>query len=723
MQLPNLSEVQHHPAIEELVEVLARKTQNTDRGFFRTEVAYFLGKLASCMRATISTKDRGEVPVNIYALALATSGFGKGHSVAVMENLIMKPFERAFMQVTFPNTAENNLQKLADQRAVMSGTDPNEELEKVITDFKSSGAYPFTFDSGTPPAVKQLRHKLLLAQAGAINLQIDEIGSNLLGSVDLLTVFLELFDQGLVKQKLTKNTAESKRMDEVEGKTPTNLLLFGTPSKLFDGSKTEDEFYAFLETGYARRCLFGYGQHESKAHNSMTAKEVYELLVDNQNDHTINKWANHFVHLADQIKVGTKIKLPDAEAIMLLQYKMDCEHIADALPEHDTINKAELSHRYFKALKLAGALAFVDEAPEITVAQLLPAIKLVEESGESFKKILTREKTYAKLAKYIAEVDTELTHADLDQALPFYPKGNAARSEIMSMAQAWGYRSHMIIKKTFSEGIEFFRGETLKNTSLDEISISYSEHYAYDYSHEIIPFSSIQTLCQTKGIHWANHAFKDNHRLEDKAIPGFNLLVLDIDKGIQLPLALELLKGFTYAIYTTKRHSNENHRFRLLIPMNYHLKLDAEEYKQFMLNLSDWLPIEVDVQTSQRSRKWEANAGGDFYYNEGDLLDVLPFVPKISRSENYAASIKKLKNLSNLQRWFAQQITGGNRNNNMLKYAMCLLDSGMDLATIKKETETFNGMLDEPLSKAELETTVFKTVSKKWWERHPEDEY
>ncbi len=70
----DLTGVNHHPAIEEIVDVLCNKTQNTDKGFFRTEVAYFLGKMASIMRATIVTKDRGDIPVNIYALALATSG-------------------------------------------------------------------------------------------------------------------------------------------------------------------------------------------------------------------------------------------------------------------------------------------------------------------------------------------------------------------------------------------------------------------------------------------------------------------------------------------------------------------------------------------------------------------------------------------------------------------------------------------------------------------------
>lgn len=70
----DLNQISHNPCLEELTDLLCRKTQNTDKGFFRTEIAYFLCKIASCMRAYIVTKDRGDVPINCYAINLASSG-------------------------------------------------------------------------------------------------------------------------------------------------------------------------------------------------------------------------------------------------------------------------------------------------------------------------------------------------------------------------------------------------------------------------------------------------------------------------------------------------------------------------------------------------------------------------------------------------------------------------------------------------------------------------
>ena len=52
----DLTGVTHHPAITEIVDVLCNKTQNTDKGFFRAEVAYFLGKMASIMRVISCTR-------------------------------------------------------------------------------------------------------------------------------------------------------------------------------------------------------------------------------------------------------------------------------------------------------------------------------------------------------------------------------------------------------------------------------------------------------------------------------------------------------------------------------------------------------------------------------------------------------------------------------------------------------------------------------------------
>lgn len=712
--MSKLDNIEHHQAITDIVEVLGNKTQNVDKGFFQVEVAYFLGKMASCMRATIVTKDRGEIPVNIYALALATSGFGKGHSVSIVENEFLKGFQTRFLEETLAVKAEENMWNIATNRAVRNGTEQEEEKEKLEREYKNTGAYPFTFDSGTAPAVKQLRQKLLLAGAAAINFQMDEIGSNLVNNTEVLTLYLELYDQGKVKQKLTKNTAESQRTEEVDGKTPANMLLFGTPSKLLDGGLTEQQFYDFLETGYARRCIFGYGQHY-RPQDTLTAAEIYQRLINPTNTALIDQWGYHFEQLAAPEKFNWKMEVEDDVAIELIEYKTHCETNSDVLADHEDIKKAELSHRYFKALKLAGTYAFIDESTIITMDHLHQAIKLVESSGEAFQLILNREKPYVKLAKFLGSCESEMTHADLLETLPYYKQSTAARNELMSLAIAWGYKQHIIIKKSYIDGIEFFKGESLKETDLNEMSLSYSTHWAYHYLNEKVPFDRLHELVLAGGMHWCNHQFAKGHRAEENVLNGFNMIVIDVDGGTSLETCHDLLKDYKFLTYTTKSHNpTGEHRFRLIMPLNYNLSLDSAEYKEFMNGILKWLPFISDETANQRAKKWESFDGGSVHYNEGELLDALNFIPKTTRNEQYRQQSQELESLDNLERWFAQRMAEGNRNNNMLKFAMALKDGGMDFLDISKVVKEFNRKISTPLPEDEIDATILRSVASKF---------
>lgn len=712
----DLSTIKHHPAIDEIVDVLCAKTQKTDRNFFQVEVAYFLGKLAATMRATIVTKDRGELPVNVYGMALAPSGFGKGHSISIVENELLKGFKTRFMEDTFPVIAEQNLWVIANNRAARNGTDQQEEFDKAMKEFRSYGAYPFTFDSGTTPAVKQLRQKLLMAGIGSINMQIDEIGSNLLKETEVLTAFLELYDAGLIKQKLVKNTSDNQRGEELDGPTPTNMLLFGTPSKLFDGGQTETEFYSMLETGYARRCIFGMGV-KTQADVELTPEEKYKLRIDPSNSAASIKWAQHFYKLADPALHGWKMEVDDDVGIALIAYHDDCLRIAEGLAEHEEIRKAELEHRHSKALKLAGAFAFVDGSTLIELSHLHSAIKLVEESGASFQTILSREKTYVKLAKYIAQVGDPQTHADIHDKLPFYPRSAGPRNDMIMLATSWGYKNNVIIKKTFDDGIEFFQGEMLQETNLDQITVSYSNHWAYNYLAEQVPFEQLHVLTQAEGMHWTNHHFVNGHRAEENVILGFNMIAIDVDEGISLQAAQDLMRDYKFLTYTTKRHTPDANRFRMLLPINYRLKLDSDDYKEFMRAIFAWLPFQTDESYDKREKKSESFAGGTYSYNlEGSVLDVLQFIPKTSRNEERKKESQQLGSLDNLERWFAQRIggEGSGRNNQMIKYALCLVDAGWDLPSVQKQVHAFNKKLSAPLDAGELDSTVMVTVAKKF---------
>lgn len=708
--MKSYDDMEFHPVSEKLVKILCAKTQNTNPLFFRVLVAYYFTLAASMMRCSIMTPDRGQIPVNMYAVNLAPSGAGKGHSINIIEEQVIDQFRYNFLQTTFPTLAEKNLSKIAQDRAISKQTDIDDEFERAKKEFASIGPMLFTFDSGTSPAVKQARHKLLMAQAGSLNLQIDEIGNNLVSNAEVLSTFLELFDVGKVKQKLIKNTAENARFEDIDGRTPTNLMLFGTPSRLLMGGKIEEEFYSMLEEGYARRCFFGYLKQHTRD-LTLTPQEILALRTDNSTSQFLEDLSDRFGDLADMSYIDRKLKMSEDVALLFIEYQINCEREAEKMGDHEEARKAELAHRYFKALKVAGTYAFIDQSPEITEDHAYNAIKLAENSGMAFEALRNRDRPYVKLAKYISDIKRPMTQADLVEDLPYYRGSAPQKQEMMTLAIAYGYQNNILIKRSFNDGIEFIHGESLKPTDLDKMIVSYSRDLAKDYRAEVAPFDKLHQLTQKEGLHWANHHFTDGHRTEEKAMAGFNMIVLDIDNGVTLSTAKMLMKDYQALFYTTKRHTADEHRFRIILPTNYELKMGAKEYREFMDNLFEWLPFEVDRATGQRARKWLSH-DGHYEYQDGYLLDILPFIPKTSKNETYKRQILDQQGMDNLERWVMNHTGDGNRNNMLLRYSMILVDAGFDFENVRQRVFSMNNKLDEALTESEIMGTIMVTVSK-----------
>jgi len=107
--------------------------------------------------------------------------------------------------------------------------------------------------------------------------------------------------------------------------------------------------------------------------------------------------------------------------------------------------------------------------------------------------------------------------------------------------------------------------------------------------------------------------------------------------------------------------------------------------------------------------------GGEYHYNmDGDLFDVLPFIPKTSKNEAHKKDFKAVASLDNLERWFAQRIVTGSRNNHMVKFALALLDSGLDLVTVSRQVHAFNKKLSDPMDADEIDSTIMVTVGKRY---------
>lgn len=164
-------------------------------------------------------------------------------------------------------------------------------------------------------------------------------------------------------------------------------------------------------------------------------------------------------------------------------------------------------------------------------------------------------------------------------------------------------------------------------------------------------------------------------------------------------------------MHTTKRHTDTEHRYRIVMPLSHKVELPAKEFKEFMRNIYSWLPFGCDEQTSQRARKWLTHKG-KHWYNDGELLDTLQFIPKTKKAEQYKRRLTGQANLNGIERWFINSTEEGNRSNMLMRYAYFLVREGLELEDVRSRVMGLNSRLAEPLEEAELLATVIVTTHK-----------
>lgn len=513
MSLPEFNEMEFDKTSEVIVDSLVNQTQTDMRNFYRMATTYQLCVMASMMNCTVNTADRGDIPVNAYIINLATSGAGKGMSSNILEDKVVYKFRKEFVEGVYPTISNITLQKKAEERSLITGIPFEDEMVTLEKEFSEAGELPYDYDSGTAPAFKQIRHKCLVGGIGALNLVIDEVGSMLGDSTDLLNMYLQSYDVGKIKQKLIKNTKDAIRTKEIEGRVPCNMLLFGTQDRLLDGGATEVAFESMLGTGFARRCLFGFSSNSDKL-KDMSPEEIYNKAVSGDNTNELELIAEQFGKLANTNNFNKVVRMEKEVNILLIEYRLDCEEKANNIPNNSYIHKAELMHRYFKVLKISGAYAFKDGSDVVTKEHLFSAIKLAEDSGRAFNKLMDSEKPHIKLAKYIADSKYPVNRADFTADLPSYTGTESHKRELISLAMAYGQSNNISITSIGEDGVTLYSGERLQETDLDRLIISFSDHITENYRNDEVPFNKLYKGLNTIGYNFVNHHLEDKKENE-----------------------------------------------------------------------------------------------------------------------------------------------------------------------------------------------------------------
>jgi len=140
------------------------------------------------------------------------------------------------------------------------------------------------------------------------------------------------------------------------------------------------------------------------------------------------------------------------------------------------------------------------------------------------------------------------------------------------------------------------------------------------FESQTVEFSTLHELV-TKNRCYSPYSFANGHRKNENNLGFSDVLCLDFDDGMNITEALAKFAKCHALIITTRSHTLEKNRFRVIIRLKTPLAIQAEDHRDFMTTLFD-LVGSVDPATKDMARFFFASPeGAEYWYTHGEPFD------------------------------------------------------------------------------------------------------
>ena len=671
--------------VDDIVNYINSKGSfETPREIIESALWYQISCLVGLTRKEIIYENNA-ISINFLAVTLAGSGQGKSFSLKEIKKLFDIPDEKYYAAI------------------LESYKEMNPEGVKVLDDVELSNYIPKSMDiniEGTTQGLYMRCLALSYSERGSINILNEEILDIIMQSN--LNVIKELSD-GTYNATVTKQDIN----DNITG-IFANMLIFGSPLSIKRDKKTYASFIRDFGTGINRRS-FTFYKEPSPIIINKDKKYVEAPDISNVNDFIRKELSTTKTHIPNYFEI-------DSSAMEVIElYKHDLIEFSNENLD-DEIFSAELGS-LDKIIKLSSLYAILHGKESIDVESLeyswgfylrcrntVPMLFNTEPQHLRFYKIIKKNKNITK---------SEIFEKDIFEQKTFI--------DDMEMTKELAYRNNEILRETGSK-IKKYLIEPLPQTKLDKLIVSASREgrgaKSVIFVNYEIPLNdgdmSLEKLCLSETMDAFCFCHFDGNRAIKNATEGQNIIAFDIDGGLSLDDAKEIFKEYTYIIYTTKSHTEENNRFRVVIPTKHTFYIDNEKHKEMISNVAETLDIPIyDQSTREQPRLWFPNPKGVLHTNYIDnLLDVLPHIPDTILNEKIMTNLESINmdevdaRISGILRWFYRSTYNSNRNNNLFRLGKFVKDLGMNYEDILVEA---NSNLAEPKGEREM-TKIIRSV-------------
>lgn len=697
-----------------------------------------LSSYATQFRRNVELWDGTLVPTNNISFVVADSGANKDSSNSKVRKCFQEGYDRLRKE------AKEVAKEQAIERAKRAGEDMAEQFA-VYKDFLRP-VPPVFMSMTTGPGFVQHVNDTGELPIGGCSLYIGELSDELAHNphaLETIKILSELYDVGSKEATYTKGA--EFRAQEVKGQ-PVSALMVGSPGHILYDESTKKKFQVAFMSKLARRSWFCYAPERireldfSSHENPIQAMMDFEQKAEEASQKAYQAVKEEIENLTNYNlgKLGEPIKVTEEVFDLFNIYKRYNREVIDSTNRQDTLYALVRAHLQWKALKLAGALAIIEQSDTLSIKHYTTAIKYCEmfDTDITDFEIDINKAEHERLSDYLKTrtlVDGKAfinIHDVKKRGFSVSVSKNRLK-ELAALCSGYDHKGVYSVAENDS-GIYFEPFETtevigvsykkIDNTRLNTavasgdpgaITAAKNQIGATVNSDLIYGETSFSELAEMlKGdFAYSPFYFENGVRNKDNIVGGTKWLVFDVDKThISYEDAHFILQGINHHVVLTSDASNK-YKYRVLVELDAIITLAALPWKYFYTKVAEDLGLQVDVLPQSQIF---------FSYAGRPVLSCLDGTPVASRE--YLLYVKERENnapistgslstrVKNQQLdnpfdtfWYAFECSKGRRSVTFFRAIRHAIELGADLDYTLKLLEQFNEYITEPLEEARFD--------------------
>lgn len=425
---------------------------------------------------------------------------------------------------------------------------------------------------------------------------------------DNIKLLAELYDIGNKEIKILKD--RTNQLKEIVG-MPASALFISSYDNLLIDESLRKKFKIEFSTKLARRSFFAYCNDISPLNEILDYDEYVKTQMKKESKalEVSKKVKRYIKDLTIDIFSRTHkyLAITDEARSLFTLYKRYNEEESAEIPFQYQLAKLARQHNQWKTLKLAGALAIINNKDEIDADDYKDAISLTEYISSDmleFEKDLQKE-PYEMFVKYVNEYNTKeeivFNVHNLKKSGFIDLKGQIDKKldELVMFASSC---DPVNVYKKLNNGISFKRCVTANKTALSYKYVSGTKESIIKncdngYEDFFSTFAELKEMLH-ESLVFSPFMFKNGKRSNLNIINPTNWVALDVNNGVitmeECHDKLSNTLKCNHHIATTNDPDNKLN-YRILLHLNSTVDIHHEDWHKFLIFIKNKIGINISI--------------------------------------------------------------------------------------------------------------------------------